>query len=331
MIEYVEDQNEEMQKIYDETMDAHEAFEKNYKSNTNVTTAIYGASLIEKDHQNLKNKFTAFTEDLDHIQKHKYRFQVWLLLLFVILGIGGLAGFWIRRDFIPWIAFMCLMLLSVPIFVIAGLECVYGFLSVDFCAVIGNSIISGVVPSESKGLGVYFSCPSKETMRTIATAVYQFSLSYDVIYKELKSDFSQLESLQKENLALGTDKRNNTYFENLIDIVKKDSDIDSDLKSSIKFKLENLILINRIMAGLLSMNKCRTARNVINHSEEFYCAVNHKYMVLNIIMLFFAALGYIILAIGLNKLIIVMKSYFARALRGKGEFNNDIIEDDDED
>lgn len=79
------------------------------------------------------------------------------------------------------------------------------------------------------------------------------------------------------------------------------------------------------------MNKCRTARNVINHSEEYYCAVNHKYMTQNIIWLFFAAIGYVILAIGLNKLIIVMKSYFARALRGKGEFNNDIIEEDDED
>ena len=254
------------------------------------------------------------------------------MVLFLLFALIGIAGFWIRREIIPWICFLCLFLLAIPIFIIAGLETSYIMLSIDFCSTIGNSIISGVVPFENKGLGTYFSCPSKDTSRTIATAVYQYALSYDVIYQQLIQDFTKIAKYQLENVALGEDKRNNTYFEILIQNIKKAPDVvESDLRNNMIKRLQNLMVINRIMAGLLSLSKCRTSRNDINYIEEKYCAINHAYMARNIVCLIFVALGYLVLAAGLNKLMIVMKSHYARALRGKGEFNNDIIDDEEED
>ena len=50
----------------------------------------------------------------------------------------------------------------------------------------------------------------------------------------------------------------------------------------------------------------------------------------NVVFDMVSALGFIIISIGLNKLIITMKSHFARALRGKKEFNTDIIDEDDD-
>ena len=313
-------------------MDAQKAFESNYKSDEKVNTEMYGAADIKKDYNIQIQKYENFGDDLSGIQKHKNRFQIWLMVLFLLFALIGIAGFWIRREIIPWICFLCLFLLAIPIFIIAGLETSYIMLSIDFCSTIGNSIISGVVPFENKGLGTYFSCPSKDTSRTIATAVYQYALSYDVIYQQLIQDFTKIAKYQLENVALGEDKRNNTYFEILIQNIKKAPDVvESDLRNNMIKRLQNLMVINRIMAGLLSLSKCRTSRNDINYIEEKYCAINHAYMARNIVCLIFVALGYLVLAAGLNKLMIVMKSHYARALRGKGEFNNDIIDDEEED
>ena len=87
-------------------------------------------------------------------------------------------------------------------------------------------------------------------------------------------------------------------------------------------------IINYIIAGLLSMTSCFTARNSINFIEEKYCYKNHAYMFRNVIFDMISAIGFIIMSVGLNKLIVTMKNHYARALRGKKEFNTDIINDD---
>ena len=119
-----------------------------------------------------EEKYSNFDEDLYKIQKHKYHFQISSLVLFIIISLIGISGYWLRREYIPRIESLLLLILSALVFVIAELETTYTFLSIDFCSSIGNSIISGIVPSENKGIGTYFSCPSKEAMRTISTAMY---------------------------------------------------------------------------------------------------------------------------------------------------------------
>ncbi len=341
MMDYVKEQKELMQSIYEETFKNKDALDEIFKdyNDQNINVSLYGESLIKDSHKVLLEKMENFNKDLYKIQKHKFRFQIASLVLFIIISIIGIAGYWLRREYIPWIASLLLLLLAAPVFGMAGLETTYTFLSIDFCSSIGNSIISGIIPSENKGIGTYLSCPSKETMRTISTAIYQYIVTYDYLYYKTNNYTKERSWLRIEE-GLGEDKRNNPYFLHLYNIVKNitnssinENDRQKDDEKVLKFvnnSLESFPIMNELMAGLLSMTSCYTAKNSINYIEEKYCYKNHAYMFRNVIFDTIAALGFIIISVGLNKLIITMRSHFARALRGKKEFNTDIIDDDED-
>ena len=341
MMDYVKEQKELMESIYKETFKNKDAIVEIFKGDTdpNVNVSLYGESLIKESHKILIEKMENFNKDLYKIQKHKFRFQVASLILFLIISLVGIARYRVRREYIPWIASLLLLILAAPVFGMAGLETTYTFLSIDFCSSIGNSIISGIIPSENKGIGTYLSCPSKETMRTISTAIYQYVVTYDYLFN--KTDYYAKERtwLRIEE-GLGEDKRNNTYFKQLYDIVSGIDKIDIDendkkgdedqILELVKRNLKSFGVMNVLMAGLLSMTSCYTAKNSINYIEEKYCYKNHAYMFRNVIFDTIAAIGFIVISVGLNKLIITMRSHFAKSLRGKKEFNTDIIDDDDD-
>lgn len=163
MMDYTEEQKDLLEEILQETKSNQKVLENIFKGDKNVNTSIYGLKTIEEDTQNLVKKYESFYDDLYSIQKHKFRFQVCALILYILIAGIGIAGYWLRREYIPWLASTLLILLSVPLFIMAGLETTYTLLSIDFCATIGNSIISGITPSENTGLGTYLSCPSKQT------------------------------------------------------------------------------------------------------------------------------------------------------------------------
>jgi len=337
MMDYAKKQKKILNKINKETFENKAQLDKIFKDEPKVNISIYGESLINESHKILSEKYSDFDRDLYEIQKHKFRFQVSSLVLFIIISLIGISGYWLRREYIPWIASLLLLILASPVFAMAGLETTYTFLSIDFCASIGNSVISGIVPSENKGIGTYFSCPSKETMRTISTAMYQYIVNYDYLYNE--TDFWLSNKTWLNHLSLGADKRNNEYFDELYakvnDINNEDiydkQDNDEYVKQLILRNLKSFKYFNNVMAGLLSMTSCYTAKNSINYIEEQYCYKNHAYMFRNVIYDTISAIGFIIISIGLNKLIITMRSHFKRALRGKKEFNTDIMDEDDED
>ncbi len=319
MIDYVEKQRELMDNIFKETMETQKNLEEIYKDSspneTQVNTSLYGHDLIVNDHNIVMEKMKNFGEDLNGIQSNKYNFQIASLVLFLIITIVSIAGFWIRREYIPWIASLCLLILSAPVFIMAGLETTYTFLSIDFCSSIGNSIISGIIPSENKGIGTYLSCPSKDTMRTISTAIYQYIVIFDELFEYTSSNISKWE---KEGIDLGVDKRNNSHFEYLYNTIKSKEDLETySNRTMILRNLQGFGVMNVLLAELLSMSSCLGAKNSINHIEEYYCYVNHGYMFRNVIFDMLSAIGLAILSVGLNKLIIVMRSHFAKSLRGK--------------
>ena len=333
MMDYVKEQKEMMNNIYKETIDNQNYLKKLMKDDESINPNIYGLDLINSSKVNLNKKYDDFTRDLYSIQKHKFRFQVSTLILFIIISVVGVSGYWIRRDYIPLIASMLLLLFAAPVFVMAGLETTYTFLSIDFCSSIGNSIISGIVPSEDKGLGTYLSCPPKETLRSISTAVYEYIANFDYLWNETKTIINNNDWL-KNNITLEEDKRNNTLFEDLYKEVKNitptGNNTDNDRNKEIVMRnFECFKVMNLVIAGLLSMTSCYTSRNSINYIEEQYCYENHGYMFRNVIFDMISALGFIIMSIGLNKLIVTMRRKYAKALRGKKEFNDDVINDDD--
>ena len=339
MITEVKRQKELMKKIYEnDILGNKQLAEKDMKSTFNIDVSLYGEDIIKKDFDQLQTKLDNFENDLNRIQKHKYNYQISSLVLFIIISAVGVCGYWLRRDYMPLTASILLLLLAAPISAMAGLETTYTFLSVDFCSTIGNSIISGITPSEDTGLGSYLSCPSKETMRIISTAIYQYIINFDALYEKTSFNISHNEYFSVLNL--GSDKRDNDHFREL---VKNASLVEITTNNTLERTRNELlrkdlmhafnifININYILAGLLSMTSCLTAKNSINYIEENYCYANHDYMFKNIIFTVCSGLGFIITAIGINKLIIVMKNRYMHALRGKKEFNTDIITEDDDD
>ena len=336
MKEKVQFQKKMLGTIFKDTYNNKTILDEIFKDVPNINTSFYGEPIINESYKILKEKYSDFDEDLYKIQAHKFRFQIASLVLFIIISLIGISGYWLRREYIPWIASLLLLLLSAPVFAMAGLETTYTFLSIDFCSSIGNSVISGIVPSENKGIGTYFACPSKEAMRTISTAIYQYIVNYDYLYNETAFWLSNKTWLN--HLSLGTDKRNNLYFDELYKEVENlqpykidQEENDEYVKKLILRNLNSFKFFNYAMAGLLSMTSCYTAKNSVNLIEKEYCANNHAYMFRNVIFDTISAIGFIIISIGLNKLIITMKSHFKRALRGKKEFNTDIMDEDDED
>ena len=339
MIKQVSKQKDLMKDIYEiNILKSKQNAEKEMKPYFNIDISIYGEDIIKKDFDQLQNKLNNFEKDLNRIQTPKYNYQIASLVLFIVISAVGVSGYWLRRDYLPLISSILLLFLAAPITAMSGLETAYTFLSIDFCSTIGNSIISGITPSENTGLGSYLSCPSKETMRTMSTAIYQYIINFDILYNNVSYNISYNDYFSVLNL--GTDKRDNEHFSELI---KNASLIEITTNNTLEKARNELIRadlihafkifinINLILAGLLSMTRCLTAKNSINFIEENYCYGNHDYMFRNVIFTVFAGLGFIITSIGINKLIIVMKNRKMHALRGKKEFNTDIINEDDED
>ena len=149
MLDEVESQKELMKDIYNNDIKNNKKLAMNDKKPTfKVDLSMYGENIIDKDFEQLQKKLENFTNDINFIQTHKYNYQITSIVLFVIITAVGISGYWIRREYIPLIASILLLLLSAPLFAIAGLETTYSFLSIDFCSSITNSIISEITPSE---------------------------------------------------------------------------------------------------------------------------------------------------------------------------------------
>ena len=233
MIDKVKEQKELMKNIYEKDVKENKklAINNDYKSTFKVDLSTYGEDIIEKDFQQLQTKLNNFEEDLKNIQVHKYNYQITSLVLFIVITAVGISGYWIRREYIPLIS--SILLLFFPMIDMAGIETAYTFLSINFCNTIGNSIISGITPSENTGLGTYLSCPSKETMRTLSTAIYQYIVNYDSLYKQTKENLSTYEVF--EDINLGSDKRDNDY---LRDVQKNLSLIEITTTNTLEKKTE---------------------------------------------------------------------------------------------
>ena len=241
-----------------------------------VVTSISNLDKISADHENLKEKLTNFTNDVSGFQSPKFGYQVSVMVLFPLFAVGGLSGYFLRRSYIPWIGSMLIFIFTVPFIIVAGLECAYIFLQIDFCSVIGNSITSGITPSENKRLGTYLSCPSKDVMRIISTDIYEYIISFNAIHEKLKTE---LESIEGCPYSVGDDIRNNTHFEYLYNELQKN---DIYKQKHLDICAYDLFTINNILAGLLSMSNCRTAKNSINFIEENFCYTNSGYMLFDI-------------------------------------------------
>ena len=88
MMNYVKDQKKVLEKIYDDTFRYKSILDEEFQDVPNINTSFYGEPLIKESHKILKEKYENFDKDLYTIQKHKFRFQVSSLVLFIIISLS---------------------------------------------------------------------------------------------------------------------------------------------------------------------------------------------------------------------------------------------------
>ena len=121
----------------------------------------------------------------------------------------------------------------------------------------------------------------QEAMRSISTAIYQYIISFDYLYNQVEQIFNDDDYTMFNDFSLGTDKRNNTYFQELYNRIKdyQITNSSDDKRDKEKYRRKKVVLddlksfgiLNVLLAGLLSMTSCYTAKNSINYIEEKYC------------------------------------------------------------
>ena len=327
VIDFIEKQNIEMNKIYSETLNYMKIIQKTEIKNEkgeilNYIKEIYMEDSITKDINKISEKMQNFINDIKKTQTKKFIYQIIYLILLPILTTIGILGIFSRRNYLPWISSFILFITTSFLFYFLGIEIIFSFIGIEFCQTINNSITTGIIPSGNKCLGNYISCSSKDTQKKIHTAIYELNESFNTIYNFLYEQIKNLNNSEIDLYNLNNKKREEETYKNI------------KLKYSIKGVSEscdNLINFNYVLSGLLSLSNCRTSKNNINYIEEYFCGNGINYMIKNVYYGFFVCIGVFILSIGINKIITVMRKIAETALRGKGEFNDDILDNDDED
>ena len=280
--------------------------------NESFTTQIHSIDTITEDQRNITNKFTQFVLDIKTIHSPNFVFSVCFVVILPFVVAGGIASYWLHREWIPWLISLALFVVTIPLLTIIGKQAAYTFLTTDFCQTIGNSIKSGIIPSEPKGLGTYMTCPSKDARRSMNTAIYELSSSFNAIADDLNA------TLQRESKpGLGMYKRDNDYFKALMN--EPVSNNDTVIKG-----LDCLITTNEILAELLYMSKCTPAEKNINYIEEAMCHKIFKHFGYFVLYDFIGVIGLIILGVGFNKMILVLRKLQKTSVRGNKQFKDEF-------
>ena len=88
--------------------------------------------------------------------------------------------------------------------------------------------------------------------------------------------------------------------------------------------------IARSITQIFEVIEITKTKGIILYSlKENFCSNGIHYMINNVYYGFFVCIGVFILSIAINKFITIMRKIAETALRGKGEFNDDILDDDE--
>jgi hypothetical protein len=214
-----------------------------------------------------------------------------------LITISSLIAFGFKKPTVVLLLGLLLFAMTIPSFIILGLDVSYFLLSIDYCKDINKYMTSSALIVD-RGLGYFISCPSKTAQFNINTARYELSTSFENLYKNINQLLIDEMGVKE---GLGPYKRfNNRYYKLL-----NDNKFPED-KVYIARGLQMLIETNDILRNLEAMGQCQAARNVINFGEDHFCHRNIGFQFSNLIFLFFGILSVIILSIGINKLTVLL-------------------------
>jgi hypothetical protein len=172
-------------------------------------------------------------------------------------------------------------------------------MSVDICKDVNKYVTTKSLPFGERGLALYLSCPNKQELINVNTAKYQFTNSFNQLLKEVNDTL-----ISFNGTNIGPYKRDNENFQFLTTL-----SFEPD-KDNIKKGLLAMINNNEILRGLQALSSCQFALNSMNFMEEKFCYNSIEYQFDNLVLIFFAIIGLMLLAVGMNKLTILLNPKF---------------------
>jgi hypothetical protein len=260
------------------------------------------------------DKAQAFSDEAFNAESSRYSYELACIVLIPLLTIGVIVSYKFKKAYIVLAISLILFALMIPACVILGLNTSYFLLSIDICKDINKYISSDVSPYAEKGIGVYISCPSKTTQVKINTAKYELSNSFNKIINEVNNTIIN----KYEDETIGIYRRNNTHFKHLAETKYIN---DTNLYKG----LYAVYYTNDVLQGLSALSECQAANNVINFSEEKFCYSNIAMQFNNLIYYFIGTVGLLILAIGSNKLIVLLNPAYQKLDKSGMELLNDSM------
>ena len=132
VLNFVDKQNNEMNKIYTETLNYINTIKnteiKNEKGEIlNYIKEIYMEDSITKDINTISEKMQNFINDIKKTQTKKFIYQIIYLILLPILTTVGILGIFSRRNYLPWISSFILFITRSFLFYFLGIEIIFFF------------------------------------------------------------------------------------------------------------------------------------------------------------------------------------------------------------
>lgn len=307
-----------------------------------LSTTIPDIDVIFQDIEDSKKRYDQLVTDVKDYESPKYISQTSILIIDMILALVGILGYYLHKSKITWIAQFLLFVSIIFLLIIVGFEAAYMVVGIDFCQGVRQAMLSSFYPAKDQGIGKYISCPANDAKRALSIAMFQMKETFNILYDETKEFVGNrivFNVTFTDTFTYST--RNNTHYKHLHYVIPRNwsnyteegEEVlpDEEGKKYAMNNVVNLIDYNHILGDLKSLVSCQSADNAINRLEEFYCVNNFDNVQNEIICYLVGIVGILILAVGLNKIILIIDRDAAKSLRGNKKYQRDDLDDDDED
>jgi hypothetical protein len=266
-----------------------------YTPTSNISqyvNSIAKQELILNETDGRVNEAYYFSKKAHNAESSIFSYQIACIVLIPLLTIGALVLFKFKKQNLVVLMSVLIFAFIVPACVILGLNLSSFLVSIDLCQDLNKYVTQQRKPISGQGVGVYLKCPNTDTTKDIKVAKYQLSKSFNDTYNELSA------SVAANNDTLGQYKRKNSDF------IAKAGNYTS--KPNIVNGLQTLIATNNALESLIYFDDCVSVLNIVNYGEEKVCYKNITYQFNNLFFYFCSIFGLIFLAIGINRLYVVL-------------------------
>jgi hypothetical protein len=242
------------------------------------------------------NELADFMTSKSYSMKSYYISNV---VLIPVLTMIAVFGYFIKKEKFLLVTSILIYAFIIPAFIVLGLNIGYFLISIDYCTEINKYTTTDFFPTTGKGLGYYTSCVTKENQINLSTARYELTTSFNLVYSDVNK---RVVETDPKNEKLPLDKRNNKLLEEF----KSKNSANQDVVKGV----ELMINYNNILQIIEPTFTCDKVKDIVNFSERNFCYLNLTYKFEEMKFLFVGLFFLIPLAIGINRLIVVINPLF---------------------